>query len=171
KHLFGNLFHLGIAFSRGKLLYDNNILFVYGRDEISCLSTKKSTNIVKCIRIFIVSSFNNKDNTSDVSVNMQFFGTVINIHQKKIIQQKIFDKIIFIKPLFICDKQILNLECRNLSDHIYVVISSVCKKDVLQLMFVKNLEELISLDHLAVGRRCYKRKYRILIIAVFRECR
>ena len=98
---------------------------------------------------------------------MQFFCTVVNIYQKKIVKQKIFDKVILVKPLLVCDKQVL--ERRELSDHIYIVVPSVCEKDVFKLVFVKNLEKLISLNDLTVGRRCYKRKHRILIIAVFRK--
>ena len=64
---------------------------------------------------------------------------------------------------------LLDLMLPGISDHIYIVVPSVCEKDVFKLVFVKNLEKLISLNDLTVGRRCYKRKHRILIIAVFRK--
>ena len=102
---------------------------------------------------------------------MKLLCPVVDIHKQKIVQQKVLDKVVLVKALLISHQKILNLKDHQFSDHVGVIASAIQQKNVFQLIFIKNLEELEALNHLAVSRRINKRKNGARIGVRFRESR
>ena len=104
-HPLGCLHHLLIALMRRQLLNNNYIFLVHCRYEVFRFRTAVHAHALqRCIHFFPAALYD-KDHPPHFCRNMQFFGTVIYIHQQQIIQQQIFNKVIFVKPLFVrCQK-------------------------------------------------------------------
>ena len=90
---------------------------------------------------------------------MQFFGTVVNIYQQKVVQKQILDKVILIKTLFIGSQKTGKLECRQFSHHVHIVAGTFRQKNIFQLIFIKHFKKLIAMHYLAVRRRRDKSRY------------
>ena len=62
---------------------------------------------------------------------MKLLRTVINIHEKKVIQKEILNKVIFVKTLFVSYKQVLDLKCSQFTYHVNIIAAALCKQNVL----------------------------------------
>ena len=83
---------------------------------------------------------------------MQFLGTIININKKQIIKQQILDKVVLVKTFLVGHQQILDLESNHFADHIDIFTGTAGYENILQLLFVIDLEILVSLDLLRISR-------------------
>ena len=75
---------------------------------------------------------------------MQLLCTIIDIHQKEIIQKEILHKIILIELLPICHEERLNLQNSELTHHVDIIRIPMRNQYELQLVLVKNLKELVA---------------------------
>ena len=71
--------------------------------------------------ILFMLGLNQEYHALHIGFNMKLFRTVVNIHQKQVVQQKILDEIILVKPLLICYQKILDLETGNFTHHIDII--------------------------------------------------
>ena len=69
---------------------------------------------------------------------MKLLGTIVNIHQKKVVQNQILEEIISVKPFFIGNNQMLNLADCNFTNHVGIITDSFCDKNINQFPFVQN---------------------------------
>ena len=92
---------------------------------------------------------------------MKLLCPVIDINQKQIVKQQILDKVVLVKALLVCHQEALDLEGSHLADHVYVVRAAARDQDIFQLCIVHNFKKLKTGNHLALGRRILKFKYRL----------
>ena len=95
---------------------------------------------------------------------MELLRTIVNVHQKKIIQKEVLDKVILVESLLVCHQQILDLESGHLADHIDVIGLALHQYNIFQLVLVKYLEKLIALQHLALRQRLGEHEHRLFIL-------
>ena len=126
KNYFCGLIQILIAVHLVYFFNNNNIFFIYCCNKIPVLSFKDATHFLKIVAFFVTIGLYNIYHSAHICFNMQFFGTIVNIYQKQVIQQQVLDKIIFIKSFLICNQQILNLETCDLSNHINIVTVAIC---------------------------------------------
>ena len=151
-------------------LHKNDVLLINSRDEVLRLSRKETANGLKRIDILLVLGLDQEYHSLHIRLDVEFLCTVVNINEQEVIKKKVLDEVVFVEALLVCDEEVLDLECCQLSYHIYVITSATCEKDVFELMLVKHLEKLISLYHLAVCRGIHKGENGALILLRIREC-
>ena len=153
----GCFLQLAVILSGLYFFYQNNILFIYCSNKVLGLGCKQTAHRLQCIHILFMLGFNQEYHALYVGFDMKLFRTVVNVHQKQVVQQQVLDEIVLVKPLLVCYQKILNLESCQLSYHIHIVTAALGQQNILQLMLVKYLKKLISRNHLAVRRRIHKR--------------
>ena len=152
----GQLIHIAVAFSVFKLFHNDNASLIHCRNKIFCLSAEKALYRFHCVVVFFLLKFHDHNNAAYIRINMEFLGTVVDIHQQKIIKKKIFDKAVLIKTLFICNDQILYLERCQLANHISVLVVTMGNQNIFQLIIVAHLKILKTFYKLTVSLRFYK---------------
>ena len=148
-----NLLHF-IVF--GQRFHDDHVILIHCRDKIPVIITKYRTHLLQDVILPSRATFDNQDNSLRIHRNIELLRPAVNVHQKQVIQQQVFDKVILIEALFIRHKQVLNLECSHLSDHINIFTGAAYNQNIFQLLLVIDLKKLISLNLLAVCRGIHK---------------
>ena len=131
KNYFRGLIQILIAVHLVYFFDNNDIFLIYCRNKIPVLALKDTAYLLKLISLFVTVGLYNIYHSAHISFNMQFFGTIVNIYQKQVIQQQVLDKIVFIKSFLICNQQILNLETCDLSNHVNIITVAVCQQYIL----------------------------------------
>ena len=101
-------------------------------------------------------------------IDVKLLSPVINVHKKQVVQKKILYEIVLVEPLLIRHQKGLDLKSSHLSDHVNIIAASLGHQDVFQLAFIKDLEKLVALHHLAVRRRIHKREHGSMMFFCFR---
>ncbi|GFH96085.1 hypothetical protein IMSAGC003_02639 [Lachnospiraceae bacterium] len=84
---------------------------------------------------------------------MELFGTIIHIHQEKIVHQKILEKVIAVKALLIRHNELLNLTHRYLSNHMRLIAVPSRRQDIGKFSLIHDLKQMILPNRLTTGRR------------------
>ena len=102
--------------------------------------------------ILAACGFHDHNHPGNICLDMKLLGTTVNIHQQQIVQQQVLNEVILIKSFFISYQQILDLESNHFADHIDIFTGTAGYENILQLLFVIDLEILVSLDLLRISR-------------------
>ena len=66
------------------------------------------------------------DHTLYIRVNVQLLCPVVDVYQQQVVQKQVLDKVILIKTLLISYQQVLNLECGQFANHVYIIAGPLC---------------------------------------------
>ena len=51
---------------------------------------------------------------------------VVDVYQQQVVQKQVLDKVVLIKTLLISYQQVLNLECGQFANHVYIIAGPLC---------------------------------------------
>ena len=166
----GGLLQVVVGLPRLYLLHQDDILLIHCCDKVLGLAGKQAPHRLQRVGIFLVLCLDNIDHPLYTGLNVKFFGPVVDVHQKQVVKKKVLNKVILVKALFVGYKKILDLERCQLPHHIRIIAAAFGQQNIFQLVLIKHLKELISLDHLTVCRRIYKNKDRVFIFFCIGKC-
>ena len=86
KNRLCDLLHLCIAVARIHFLHHDNTLLIDSGDKVTLFSLENIFHIFKSRVVFSLSGFQDKHHALCLHFNVQLFGSVIDIHQKQVIQ-------------------------------------------------------------------------------------
>ena len=126
KDCMGKFIHLRISLTVFQFLDNDNTFLINCCNKVFTLTAKETLHAFHGAMILLLLKFQNHNNTTHICINMKFFRTIINVHQEQIIKKEILNKAVLVKSFLVCNDQILDLECSELSYHISIFVITMC---------------------------------------------